>query len=139
MSPHLDPAQVLTFVGGIITAALLYLGTRYTAKTAATSTKAGQQMQNDLDWRKQMSQELADQRGEIDQLKNKMATLEQELSGKVRLLFRFGDWADALSAFALYGRQGPYPLPDPELAEFYSADRWQRIADQHNAQQGTQQ
>ena len=127
--------QLLTLVQGVLASLLIFLGAFLTAKIGAKSTKHGQDQQHEINWFEKLSARIDTLEQSNRTLQERIEKVEGESRHKGRLVGLFGDFLDELSLFVLYGRLGPYPRVSRELADYYDVDRWDRIADQHDASQ----
>lgn len=119
-------SNLLTLMGVIATGLLGYFGKRYTDNITAQASERASQGELELSWVKELRDEIAKLRLEVDELRSKVEE-------KGRIAGILADFLDALSAFVLYGCLGEYPVPpDGGAADHYNRSRWLAIKALHD-------
>ena len=113
--------DLLALMGVIATGLLGYFGKRYTDNITAQASERASQGELELSWVKELRDEIAKLRLEVDELRSKVEE-------KGRIAGILSDFLDELSTFVLYGRPGEYPAPpDGGVADHYNRSRWLAI------------
>ena len=118
--------DLLALMGVIATGLLGYFGKRYTDNITAQASERASQGELELSWVKELRDEIAKLRLEVDELRGKV---EQ----KGRIAGILADFLDELSTFIIHGRLGEYPAPpDGGAADHYNRSRWLAIKAGHD-------
>ena len=119
-------SNLLTLMGVIATGLLGYFGKRYTDRITAQASERASQGELELGWVKELRDEIAKLRLEVDELRSKV----EEKGRTARVL---ADFLDELSTFVIHGRLGEYPVPpDKGAADHYNRSRWLAIKAGHD-------
>ena len=118
--------DLLALMGVIATGLLGYFGKRYTDNITAQASERASQGELELSWVKELRDEIAKLRLEVDELRSKVEE-------KGRIAGILADFLDELSTFVMYGRRGEYPVPpDGGAADHYNRSRWLAIKALHD-------
>ena len=119
-------SDLLTLMGVIATGLLGYFGKRYTDNITAQASERASQGELELSWVKELHDEIAKLRLEVDELRSKV----EEKGRTARVL---ADFLDELSTFVMHGQTGVYPVPpDGGAADHYNRSRWLAIKAGHD-------
>ena len=123
--PEID-GNLLTLMGVLATGLLGYFGKRYTDNITAQASERASQGELELSWVKELRDEIAKLRLEVDELRSKVEE-------KGRAAGVLADFLDELSTFVMHGRLGEYPVPpDGGAADYYNRSRWLAIKAGHD-------